>query len=177
MGNWVCTALVATLVAFVAAAAGIAQESTGGSTPAIVPTGLGESVDRDVERVRKATGKFKNLDRAAAAGYDRDVKDCIANPPQGGMGFHHAKGALMDDRLKVDEPEILVYERLPGGEYRLNGVEYIVPIPAWTKDEPPKIMGQPLKKAPRLGIWYLHVWVWEPNPSGLFADWNPNVKC
>jgi len=28
-----------------------------------------------------------------------------------------------------------------------------------------------------LGIWYLHVWHWEPNPSGVFADWNPNVKC
>jgi hypothetical protein len=28
-----------------------------------------------------------------------------------------------------------------------------------------------------LGIWYLHVWIWEPNPSGLFADWNPSVTC
>ncbi len=33
------------------------------------------------------------------------------------------------------------------------------------------------KKAERLGIWYLHVWTWEPSPSGLFADWNPKVKC
>ena len=38
-------------------------------------------------------------------------------------------------------------------------------------------MGQKLKPAPSLGIWYRHVWVWRENPSGLFADWNPLVKC
>jgi hypothetical protein len=38
-------------------------------------------------------------------------------------------------------------------------------------------MGQALKKADKLGIWYLHVWAWEASPSGLFSDWNPNVKC
>jgi hypothetical protein len=156
-----------------------AQERSPGpaAAPAVVPTGFGDSVDRDIERVRKATAAFKDLDRAIAAGYERHVTDCIANPPQGGMGFHHGKSSLMDDRLQVDKPEILVYERMPDGAYKFNGVEYIVPISAWSKDEPPTIMGQPLKKAPKLGIWYLHVWVWEPNPSGVFADWNPNVKC
>ena len=63
------------------------------------------------------------------------------------------------------------------GAYKLNGVEFLVPISAWTAADPPRIMGQALKKADRLGIWYLHVWTWEPSPSGLFADWNPNVKC
>ncbi len=38
-------------------------------------------------------------------------------------------------------------------------------------------MGQNLKPARSLGLWYLHVWVWQENPSGLFADWNPSVKC
>lgn len=143
----------------------------------IVPTGFGEEVDRDIARVRKATEKFKDLDRAVAAGYPREVSGCVQNPPQGGMGFHHQNPAYMDARLEVDRPEILVYERMPGGEYKLNGVEYIVPIDAWSRSEPPTIMGQKLKRAPKLGIWYLHVWIWEPNPSGLFADWNPNVKC
>jgi hypothetical protein len=144
---------------------------------AIVPTGFGEKVDRDVERVRKATEKFKDLDRAVAAGYAREVPHCIANPPQGAMGFHHGNGALFDDHLQVDKPEILVYGRTPGGDYQLNGVEYVVPMSAWKREEPPTIMGQSLKKAPQLQIWYLHVWIWEPNPSGLFADWNPHVRC
>jgi hypothetical protein len=26
-------------------------------------------------------------------------------------------------------------------------------------------------------LWALHVWLWKHNPSGLFADWNPNVSC
>jgi hypothetical protein len=38
-------------------------------------------------------------------------------------------------------------------------------------------MGQNLKPAPSLKLWYLHVWVWQENPSGVFADWNPDVKC
>jgi hypothetical protein len=23
----------------------------------------------------------------------------------------------------------------------------------------------------------LHVWLWQHNPSGLFAPWNPDVTC
>jgi hypothetical protein len=73
---------------------------------------------------------------------------------------------------------MLVYERLPNGEYRLNGVEYIVPFSARPPtSEPPRVMGQALKPFEGLGIWYLHAWIWTDNPSGLFADWNPRVKC
>jgi hypothetical protein len=93
------------------------------------------------------------------------------------MGYHFQNNALLDTTLDVDHPEVLVYEKKPDGAFKLNGVEFLVPIPAWTAAEPPRIMGQALKKADRLGIWYLHVWTWEPSPSGLFADWNPNVKC
>ena len=143
----------------------------------ILPTDFGESVDRDVERARAATAPFRSIDKAVAAGYPREVSPCVDNPPHGAMGFHHQKDALLDDRLDVERPEILVYERLPDGEYRLNGVEYIVPLSAWSRDEPPMVMGQKLKKAPALGIWYLHVWIWQKNPSGLFADWNPAVRC
>ena len=23
----------------------------------------------------------------------------------------------------------------------------------------------------------LHAWIWRPNPSGIFKDWNPSVTC
>ena len=26
-------------------------------------------------------------------------------------------------------------------------------------------------------LWGLHAWVWKENPSGMFANWNPNVTC
>ena len=142
----------------------------------IIPTGLGESVDRDVAKVRSATGKFRVAENAMASGYPA-VDHCLANPPQGAMGYHFQKDSLLDAKLEVEKPEILVYEKTFDGSFKLNGVEYIVPIDAWKSDDPPTIMGQKLKRAPKLGIWYLHVWIWEPNPSGLFADWNPRVKC
>jgi hypothetical protein len=93
------------------------------------------------------------------------------------MGYHFQNNALLDTTLDVDHPEVLVYERKPDGGFKLNGVEFLVPIAAWTAPEPPRVMGQALKRADRLGIWYLHVWTWEASPSGLFADWNPRVKC
>lgn len=146
------------------------------NSPGILPSGFGESVDRDIERVRAATVPFKSADAAAAAGY-KPTTHCVENPPHGGMGFHFDNDALRDATLDVEKPEVLVYERQPDGAFKLNGVEYIVPIAAWKRNEAPTIMGQKLKRAERLGFWYLHVWIWEPSPSGLFADWNPSVKC
>jgi hypothetical protein len=147
-----------------------------GQTAGVLPSGLGDAVDRDVVRVRDATEKFKTTEAAEAAGYKR-VTDCVEYQPAGAMGYHFQNNDLLDTTLDVDHPEVLVYERRPDGAFKLNGVEFLVPIPAWTSAEPPKIMGQALKRADKLGIWYLHVWTWEPSPSGLFADWNPRVKC
>jgi hypothetical protein len=144
--------------------------------PGIVPSGFGDAVDRDVARVRAATDRFQSTSAAEAAGYVR-VTDCVEHQPDGAMGYHFQNNALLDTTLDVDHPEVLVYERKPDGGFKLNGVEFLVPIPAWTASEPPRIMGQALKRADRLGIWYLHVWTWEASPSGLFADWNPRVKC
>jgi hypothetical protein len=142
----------------------------------IVPSGFGDAVDRDVARVRAATARFTSTEAAEAAGYAR-VTDCVEHQPDGAMGYHFQNNALLDTTLDVDHPEVLVYERKPEGGFKLNGVEFLVPISAWTATEPPRIMGQALKRADRLGIWYLHVWSWEASPSGLFADWNPRVKC
>ena len=135
------------------------------------------SVVRDVERVRAATSSFRDLNEAVRAGYPDHVAQCFDNPPEGGMGYHHVHPDLMDARLEVEKPEILVYERGRDGSYALVGVEYAVPIDAWVEEEPPSIMGESLRRSERLGIWYLHVWVWRENPQGLFADWNPAVSC
>ena len=146
------------------------------SAPGVVPSGLGDAIDRDVVRIRAATERFKSTEAAVSAGYAR-VSDCVEYQPAGAMGYHFQNNALLDTTLDVEHPEVLVYERKPDGTFKLNGVEFLVPISAWSATEPPRIMGQALKRADRLGIWYLHVWTWEPSPSGLFADWNPLVKC
>jgi hypothetical protein len=162
--------------ALMCAAAAQSHSTEMSQAPGILPSGLGEAVDRDVARVRDATAKFKTTDAAESAGYKR-VTDCVEYQPAGAMGYHFQNNTLLDTTLDVDHPEVLVYEKKPDGAFKLNGVEFLVPISAWKSDEPPRIMGQALKKADRLGIWYLHVWTWEASPSGLFADWNPNVKC
>src|SRR5215475_1184891 len=132
--------------------------------PGILPSGLGDPVDHDVEKVRDATARFKTTEAAEAAGYKR-VTDCVEYQPAGAMGYHFQNNALLDTTLDLDHPEVLVYEKMPDGTFKLNGVEFLVPISAWTATEPPRIMGQALKKSDRAGIWYLHVWTWAPNPS------------
>lgn len=147
-----------------------------GEAAGILPSGFGEAVDRDIMTIRVATAKFKTTEAAEAAGYKR-VTGCVQHQPAGAMGYHFQNNALLDTTLDLEHPEVLVYEKMPDGTFQLNGVEFLVPISAWKSTEPPRIMGQALTKADSIGFWYLHVWTWKPSPSGLFAPWNPDVKC
>lgn len=171
------TAALLLVIGCGSAAAGSAEAQTpaaAGADSATVPP----DTAADMARLRKATKPFHSLDVAVQEGYDRDVRQCVAHREHGAMGYHHANPKLMDGRLQVTRPEILVYGREPDGSYRLNGVEYVVPYSSHGRaEEPPTIMGQKLLRADGLGIWYLHVWVWRDNPSGMFASWNPTIKC
>lgn len=52
---------------------------------------------------------------------------CISSPNEGAMGIHFIKpDRVHDGVLKSDEPEMLICEPLPGGKFRLLGVEYPV---------------------------------------------------
>jgi len=172
--NTVLSLMVAAGMA--ASAAAQMQPSKSVVVLGIIPSGFGEAVDRDVARARAATERFKTVETAIAAGYPR-ATNCVEHQPHGAMGFHFQNNRLLDTTLDVEKPEVLVYEKLGDGTFKLNGVEYLVPISAWTSAEPPQVMGQKLKRADDLGIWYLHVWIWEASPSGIFSDWNPRVKC
>lgn len=165
------TTAVAAMLLITSTICGAQEES-----PPVLPTGLGEEIDRAVERLRGATAEFRVVDKAMAAGYAQETQ-CMERPPEGGMGYHFTKAQLRDGAVELEKPEVLVYGKLGDGSFKLNGVEYIVPIESWHQAEPPSVMGQPLKRYDRGGFWYLHVWIWEPSPSGLFADWNPRVTC
>ena len=160
--------LVSTFVA--SASRAYAQQSPSPTSDPQVADGLA--------RLRGATRPFRSLDSAVAAGYVRDVPDCLVHEHHGAMGYHHINRALADAKADVEHPEILLYERLPTGDYRLNGVEFIVPYRAWSRDSaPPVLMGQRLRHEDHLNLWYLHVWAWSDNADGLFADFNPAVQC
>jgi hypothetical protein len=135
-------------------------------------------VSADIAKLRDATRPFQNLDAAVAAGYPRDVKDCIVHEHHGAMGYHHLNRNYLERNISVEHPQFLLYERSPKGDYRLNGVEFIIPFRFWPRDTvAPVFMGQTMKPEDNFKYWYLHVWAWRDNPQGIFSDWHPSVYC
>ena len=140
--------------------------------------GQSAEVRQAFAQVRSATRSFVSLDSAVAAGYARDVPQCFSDPHHGAMGYHHLNRAYVDARAEVTRPEILLYERTGDGKYTLNGVEYIIPYRLWPRDSvPPRIMGETMRQEDQLKLWILHMWIWRQNPSGIFSDYNPVVRC
>ena len=131
-----------------------------------------------VSELRAAIRPYQSLDSAVAAGYPRVVADCIVHEHHGAMGYHHVNRAYLTPTLRVDQPQILLYERKPDGTYHLNGVEFILPYRMYARDSTPPIwMGQVMHREDTLNYWYLHVWAMTNNPNGLFANFNPDVHC
>lgn len=127
----------------------------------------------------RATADFQDLDVAVAAGYVSTIDSlgCFHDAEHGGMGLHHLNEGLLDDQLDPATPEALVYELDGAGDVAgLVGLEYIVPVDAWTADEPPTVLGLDLHEHPTLPLWVLHAWIWKDNPAGTFEDFNPTVR-
>jgi hypothetical protein len=127
--------------------------------------------------LRALTASFHSIEAAAKAGWNTKITDCFSDPNLGGMGFHYGNTALIDGAVDPLQPELLLYEPRKNGERRLVAVEYIVPFTAWTSANPPVLFGQPFHRNEAFGLWVLHVWHFNNNPSGIFSDWNPDVSC
>jgi hypothetical protein len=141
-----------------------------------------------IEKVRAATSRFVDINAATAAGYVQGTP-CVSGPDAGAMGVHFVMPSRINNFvLQADQPQALIYEPLPRGEFRLVGVEFIVLASVW-QNQPngasstPALEGDLLnyESAPnRFGLpafYELHVWAWEDNPKGSFADWNTHVTC
>lgn len=147
----------------------------GGNAPKAQPNPQASS---ELTRLREVTRPYQNLDAAVAAGYPREVKDCIVHEHHGAMGYHHLNRTNIVRDISVEHPQFLLYERMPNGQYRLNGVEFIIPFRLWPRDTvAPVFMGQTMKTEDNFKYWYLHVWAWRDNPNGVFADFDPTVQC
>jgi hypothetical protein len=125
--------------------------------------------------VRRATAHYRSVAVAEGAGYERFL-DCF-DSPDGGMGQHYVDLAALDDIVDPLHPEAMVYEvrfdEARGEHLTLVAEEWVVP--GAPTDEPPELFEEQFHYNPTLGIWALHAWIWERNPSGMFADWNPRV--
>ena len=130
------------------------------------------SVQSQLAQVRAATAAFHDTAAANDAGYFSALP-CF-DSPAGGMGQHFINGYYLT-HLDLTHPAALVYEPRDTG-YKLAAVEYVVP--GSPNDTPPVLLGQTFTYLPALSVWKLHAWIWQPNPDGMFQDFNPTIqKC
>jgi len=136
--------------------------------------------NKDLATLRAATAGFHRYDAAKQAGYTfLFMNMCMVDQSAqklGGMGYHYVNTDLLDGSVDVAHPEPLLYEPGSNGQLNLVAVEYVIPKAAWTGATAPTLFGKDFKLN-AFDLWALHVWVWENNPSGLYADWNPRVSC
>lgn len=139
------------------------------------------------EKVRRATAKYRDINVALYEHW-KPATPCVSGPNTGAMGVHFVlPERLADATVSAEAPEALIYEPQPDGSMRLVGVEFILFQANWDNsthtDPAPKLEGHlmNLVGAPnRYGLdafYELHVWAWEDNPEGSFADWNTHVTC
>lgn len=147
--------------------------------PALNQSGLGAAVNTELSLLRRVTAVAHDTVAGAAAGWSAQITGCMALPGTGAMGYHYGNPTLIEDGvLRVDEPEVLLYEPMPGGGRRLVGVEYVILYRDWPRDAaPPELFGRPFAQVDVFGLWGLHAWVWAENPLGMFEPWNPRVSC
>ena len=135
----------------------------------------------DMTQLRLATVQFQQLEAAQAAGHRLvpGFDQCLGNSGFGGLGYRYINTGLIDEKIDLLQPEVMVYVPGPNGSRRLAAVEYIVPVAAWHATETgwPQLMGQQFHLNSSLNAYVLNIWVWEDNPAGMFEDWNPKVSC
>lgn len=121
--------------------------------------------------VRAATAKYQDVSRAIADGY---VDINVVLPGQGRHFLNESR--LTDGVFDATQPELLLYAPR-GNRVKLVGVEYAVPLTA-SASAPSGFTGDADQwhVESGFGIWALHAWVWLGNPTGIFADANPNVR-
>jgi hypothetical protein len=157
----------------------------------------GQVLASQLARARLATAKYAtNLRRAKADGYQiltRMIPD---------MGYHFLNPTVHG--FDVTKPPILVYERR-GGAWQLGAFEWVFTEKPATPPLPGATYGsfaaachykdgtfvaaasedQCAKRSPQTGaafnFWHpdlvtLHVWLWYPNPAGLYNGTNPYIK-
>ncbi|MBV8782750.1 MAG: hypothetical protein JOZ67_01040 [Gammaproteobacteria bacterium] len=153
------------------------------SLPLIALAGEGDGAL--AAKVRAATGRFRDLNVALAEGWV-PATPCVSGPDHGAMGVHFVLPARVGGNApQADEPTALIYEPMGNGAMRLVGVEFIVIADAWaqTHKGTPALDGNLLNlvgSPNRYGLpafYEMHVWAWEHNPLGTYADWNNRVTC
>ena len=168
----------------------------GGGSPAQQPIEI--SISPELARARAATARYAtDLDAAKAAGYR------IITPMMPDMGYHFMNPAVQG--FDIEKPPILVYERSGDGWQlgALEWVFPKKPDDAAASTARPTARSPPPATTTTARSWRrrravglrprrarrpvrasssgtrdlvtMHVWLWYPNPDGLFSSTNPLV--
>lgn len=147
----------------------------------------GDNAKPLMDEVHNATTRYVDINVALAEGFVQ-ATPCVSGPDTGAMGVHFVLPArISEGLLNPEQPEALIYEPMANGAMRLVGVEFIVLASVWGANNGPSSVpaldGNLLNyvAAPnRYGLpafYEIHVWAWEHNPKGTYADWNTHVTC
>ena len=139
--------------------------------------GLTAEQKEGVSQVRTVTAQYQSFGAAQQAGYTNQYPAGCAQSTDGTQGFHYLNNSLVDDKVELLRPELVMYEPQADGSKQLIGVDYVVPFDAWKSATPPSLLGMPFMRNEPLGVWALHIWAHRSNPSGMFAMWNPKASC
>lgn len=132
---------------------------------------------QQLARARRATAKYQDIRVALAEGYVQ-TSDCVGTPTSA-MGWHFVKPRLVDADIQLREPEALVYHKDAYG-YKLVAIEYIAPD---LGQPTPRLFGRrfdgpdPINGPDQPALYTLHAWLFEHNPDGVNAPFNPRLRC
>ncbi len=156
---------------------------------AAAPTGGGATHSRDgagrqLAALKKSLAPYRDVAVAEAAGFI-PVSGCEASDA-GAMGVHYLNPARAAQAPDPTRPAVLLYSPTGDDSMRLLGAEWFqadADQDLATDADRPTLFGQPFDGPmpghnPMMPVHYdLHVWLYDSNPAGVFAPWNPSVEC
>ena len=131
-------------------------------------SGLSDQTLWELQQVRAATAKYRNIENATRDGY-ADIEVDVEH-----MGHHFMKTSIVDSVFDIRQPEILVYNKDENGKQQLVAVEYAVPL-IYPKPEGFTGSADLWKDDSGFPFWLVHAWVWAYNPDGVFNWTNPTI--
>jgi hypothetical protein len=171
--------LSGSLLAGGAATAHDGETSAGGAA-----THSRDGAGRQLAALKKSLAVYQDVSAAEAAGFV-PVSGCEASD-EGAMGVHYLNPGRAAQAPDATKPSILLYAPTSDGGMRLLGAEWFqadADQDVHTDADRPTLFGQPFDGPmpghnPMMPVHYdLHVWLFDSNPAGVFAPWNPSVHC
>lgn len=138
----------------------------------------------EINFARENASKYYNIETALQEGYEQLFECTVDATGKRAMGVHFINTAYAGDgKLRLDQPDVLMYEPQQNGSMQLVAMEYIVFEKDLQGKSQPEFFGRKLTRKSAVGVhpvdpfFEIHLWNWRHNPAGLFADWNALASC